>query len=266
MLDVTRGVQGRLDAQFDGGSGNTAAHVIDAAAPLELRGPFADGDVSRFYLRNVSCGVFAGDVYRTRLHAQRGARAFVSASSATKVHAMPFGSADSGVRITTSPDAVLAYYDGPTILQQGSDLSQRVEIVADGGTAIWAEVLVFGRLARGEALDFRRYRSELVVRDPEGCATFIERFDLRPDRDESIADASMPVLGKVIVAGANVEPSFGALELSREGLIAGCDHLPGGAGAVVRAAGQRLEPVARLIEEAVSAAIRARGSEIKNRS
>jgi urease accessory protein UreH len=233
---------------------------VNVAPPLELRGPFLHAATPRFYLRNVSCGVFAGDAYDIKLRAGEGARAFVSGTSATKVHAMPTGSATSAIRIESSPDAVLAYYDGPTILQGDSDFAQRAEIVAGDGLAIYAEVLVLGRMARDETLAFRRYRSEVVVRDMDGRPLYVERYELDPERDRAwVANASLPVLGKVICAGAGLESTLEGLDFSGDDLIAGWDQLPSNAGLVVRAASDRLEPVSRIVELIVSAMIQATG-------
>lgn len=254
MLDVRSGVRGRLHAEFVAANGTTNAVIVDASPPLEMRGPFAQGGVPRFFLRNVSCGVFADDAYDVRLRARDGARAHVRATPATKVHAMPNGAATSVICIESAPNAALAYYDGPTILQRGADLAQRVEIRAAGGLAIYAEVLVLGRMARGETLEFRRYRSELVVRGEDERVLYSEQYELRPpEARTSIAAASPPVLGKIILAGAAAEASLAALELSAGGMLAGYDRLPAGGGIVLRAAGDQLEPVSQLIEGAVLA-------------
>lgn len=253
MLDVKPSVEGRLHAAFSNCDGRSVARVTVAGAPLELRGPIDDGASSRFYVRNISCGVFGGDSYDVSLRARDGASAFVTATSATKVHAMPRAGAVSVTRLESSPGAAIAYYDGPTILQAGSDLTQRVEIVAAGGLAIYAEVLVWGRLARNEVLAFRRYRSEMIVRDECARALFVERYELRPDWcvDSDLASTSPPVLGKVIVTGAMDDRVQANLAAQAGDLNVGCDELPSGAGYMVRVVGERMDTVADGVERTV---------------
>lgn len=248
MLELAHGLRGRLCAAF----GPTRADVTAATSPLELRGPFGDGAVSRFYLRNVSCGIFAGDEYDVELRARDGARVWVSGSSATSVHAMHSGWAVSSVRMEAETGSRIAFVDGPTILHEGADFSHRVEVTTRGGLAIYTEILVFGRLARGEALAFSSYRSELAVRDMDGRDLYVERYHLDPCADRStISVAARPVLGSVVLAGLVDDASLARLDWSSAGCMAGYDELPSGAGFIVSVAGDRLEPVVGVVEEAL---------------
>ncbi|HEY8173517.1 MAG TPA: urease accessory protein UreD [Dehalococcoidia bacterium] len=257
MCNVACRADGRLCARFVGGAGGTRVSVSDSNAPLELRGPFDGDGYARFYLRNVSCGVFAGDTYEVHLQAASGARALVSASSATSVHAMPGGSASSVVHLRSSPDAVLAYFEGPTILQRDSSLTHRVELAAGGGLAVYAEVVVFGRMAFGETLAFREYATEIIVLGDSGEALYVERYTLRPEDDRaSLEHAAAPVMGTIILAGAtdDIEPVVQtAFEQPDANVYTGCDWLPSDAAIVVRAAGATLEPITRIIEAALTA-------------
>lgn len=252
VRDVSSSLTGRMRAEFHRRGAMTLASVSEAATPLELRGPSVEESHSRFYLRNISCGVFGGDSYDVSLTAREGARAFVRTTSATKVHAMHDGVAVTKTRLESSPNAMLAYYDGPTILQGASELWQRVEVVPAGGVVIYAEVLVWGRLARHEVLAFRRFNSELVVRDEARRACFVERYDLQPDDcGEHLLSASPPVLGKVIVAGAMTDTALAKLASFAGDPNVGFDELPSGAGYMIRAVGERMDAVAGTVESVI---------------
>lgn len=251
---------GALHADFTPQCGTTAAHITHAAPPLELRGPFARGSASSFFLRNISCGVFAGDQYDVRLRTTEGAHALVSSSSATKVHSMPSGSAVSRIHLEADAGSHLVFADGPTILQAGSEYEQHVEIVAGDGVVVYAETLVLGRLAGGEHAEFERYTSEIAVVDPAGRSLFVERYSLAAHDRELITGASAPVIGKVLLIGQPAAAPASTLSFI-DRAYAGLDALPNGAGVAVRFMSDQLEPATQAIAAITANIIRSCVSE-----
>jgi urease accessory protein len=232
------GVRGSLHALF-----SSSAADIEARPPLELRGPFVrDGAAPSYYLNNVTTGVFAGDEYDVALRAEAGARATVTSPAATKVHAMPAGSALSRLTLEALPGSDLRYLPQPAILQCDSDYAQHTEIVAhEDARVAFADTVVLGRLAAGERLAFRRFSSRLRIRGRAVDRPFYEgRYTLEPTAagcDLEAALAAYGVLITVIVLGRDAEPLLDlAPDLpSGEACYAGIDRLPGDRGVILRA-------------------------------
>lgn len=253
----TRGVTGELRATFR--TQEMGGAEIVTRPPLEMRGPFFEtGRWPSYYLRNVTCGVFAGDAYDVTLVAEPGARVDVLSPSATKVHAMPEGTAVSRVLLEALPGSRLAYLPQPTILQAASDYCQETDLVVhQDGRIIYCDVLALGRLASGERLAFRRLQSSLRVRrSGDDALVFCERFTLEPDEMRGCIEAAIggySVLITLVVTG--VEPPSAELARTLPGgpmCWAGVDALPGGGGFIIRALATSTTWAKRLLDQCAS--------------
>lgn len=136
-------------------------------------------------------GLCGGDVVRITVTAVDGARVIVTTTSATKVLSMADDRhAEQHVLLLAGDDASLEYYPSVTIPFPGSALKQTVTVTAAptarvGVTECWA----FGRVARGEYLDFRSLASRTTLA-VEGRLLYADALDLDP--------------GVIDVAGAGV--------------------------------------------------------------
>lgn len=251
-------LSGSVDATFS--ASGTGLRLAGAATPpLELRGPFVDDATPdappRYFLRNVTAGVFGGDRYDVRVHAEAGVRVRVQPTSATRVHGSRGDTARVATRLEAGSGAALTFDAGVTILQQGASLEQSVMLsVAPGGRLHYLEVVALGRLASGERLEFERFASSLRACVAGGRESFCEAFELQPHRDRALIDAAVgaaSVLGVLVILGDT--PSIEASLLSSDSpVFVGSSALPRGGGVIVRALGGRVEPVsavlARIIE------------------
>ena len=148
--------------------GRTLARV-SSQPPLDLRGPLrTNTGHDLYYLRNSTAGVFGGDSYEVDVCAQFGASVQITSSSATKVYAMR-EAASSRVHLEAGHRSRIFWGPHATILQQGSDFSQETTVVLNGGSLFLAEVVVFGRLSRGERHQFRRFGNWLKVVGASGA-------------------------------------------------------------------------------------------------
>jgi urease accessory protein len=255
------GICSSLDATFFPGEPTCLA----ASAPLEMRGPFTSGDgIPLYLLKNVTAGVFAGDRYDVTLNAAAGSRSRVGTTSATKVHAMPSGHAQSRLTVRASEDACIVVSPSPVILQAESDFRQVTRIVAaPSSTAIVSDIVVFGRLARDERLAFRHFGSELSVSRGEDDAPWhTKRFVLTPAENGPAIEAAMGrhgVLGTLIAATPRaakmIEDVRGALADSHD-CYAGASVLAG-EGLIVQVLASRSDSTMRALG-AVETAILAR--------
>ena len=87
---------------------------------------------------------------------------------------MPDGCAEQLIRIEVEAGAIFEFVPDAAILFADSDFSQHVEVTLHPGALLLLHELVMpGRFARGEHLQFRRYANRLIVRDETGliCTT-----------------------------------------------------------------------------------------------
>lgn len=239
------GVRATLEATFSAGA--ESPRVFSSPA-LQLRGPFSAGDgLPLFLLKNVTAGVFAEDRYDVSLTATPGARVRVSTTSATKVHSMPGGRAESHLSLNAGEGSCIVYDPAPLILQAGSDLHQTTRIVAaPGATAAVSDIVVFGRLARGERFAFRRFSNELSISRSADLAPFFrKRFVLAPAENGAAIEAAMGGYG---VLGTLIAINPGALQtlddvrarlVMTDGCYGGAGVLPGDEGVIVQVLASR---------------------------
>lgn len=194
-------------------------------------------------------GVAQGDRHRTRIEAKSGAKAHLTAQSATKVQSMERNYAALSVDLDVERGAYLEYLPEPLILHEGSRCLQTTEVTLhEGGMLLFSDVVVPGRLARGERFAYDRYRSRLRVDSPDGTPLLCDTLDLASGERSS---ESPGVLGEFAVVG-----SFYALGIEEPesitdrihdrfsgGAHAGVTTAPDDRGVVVRALGERRAPV-----------------------
>jgi urease accessory protein UreH len=224
-----RALTGELQARF----GPDGRAQVRASGALELRGPLTSSKLH--YLRNVTAGIFGGDVYRTSLHCTEASTARVESSSATKVYSMPGACATATADLCAEPGSRLVYGPHATILLTGSALRQLTRVrVHDGATVLLAETLVMGRIASGQRFDFASYESSLTVQDACGETRYREAYHLEPGPDLEAAMGGLAVLTTVHALGASAQAE--ALDdLMAARPFAGWSRLPGDCGIVVKA-------------------------------
>jgi urease accessory protein len=152
--------------------------------------------------------------------------------------------------LSVAADAHLDYVPEPTILHENARYSQETVLeIEPGATAILTDVVVPGRLARGERFDFERYHSRVrsVVAEE---LLFEDTTHLAP----TTTDSSTPgVLGEFTVYGTAfvVAPDQDTTTMSDalhevvtdRATRAGATELPNGAGVGVRVLGDQAETV-----------------------
>lgn len=145
-----------------------------ATYPFRLSGnlPLAPDDPHRVYayVMNASPGMVSGDDLRVVVQVGDRANLYLSDQSATKVHSKPLGgkSAQISYAIEVGAEAYLEYVPEPVILFTAADLSQQMTIsVHPQARVVLSEIIVPGRLARGEFYTFETFQSRLQVTTPE---------------------------------------------------------------------------------------------------
>jgi urease accessory protein len=285
------GKDGRLDLTFARDGDETRLVRDLARVPFHVSGtlghdPHPAGET--VYVQSPSGGVAQGDRHDISVAVGPDAVAHVTTSSATKVLSMERNYAASEVTLSVGGRGHLDYVPAPVILHPDARYAQETVVdVAPDASAVVGEVVVPGRLARGERFDFERYASTLRVRSDGDLlvadATHLAPGDdggpgptapgvldefavlgtlyvLAPDRDaaalaDRVHDAVTAAGGTVADDAAGDVETDGAPGNSTE-VAAGATHLPNGAGVLVRALGHRTGSVTDRLHAAWDAARR----------
>lgn len=249
-----------------GGGGRTGITSRFVKAPMQLTRPLyidpADPSEAFLYVRTTGGGLAQNDRVRQIVRLEPGARATVTTQAGTPVHRMNAGMASQWVSLHVGDGAVCEYLPGQTTLFAGSRLLQVTDTaVAPGGTLLAAEVMLTGRLARGErdsydvlAQGFRVEQDGRPLISDTLCATGAG------GRSEMLL-SRWPVWGTVLVVPPTPDAVPGLLSALREELPAATEELTAAAstmvadrGITVRVAGE--DPVAAraLVDRAHSVA------------
>jgi urease accessory protein len=217
-------------------------------------------DMAFVYLCNPTAGVLQGDALQVRVRAAPGARAHLTTQAATKVFAMPSGSARLDTCLYVDQGAWLEYLPEPLIPFQGANFAQNTSaVVAAGATLILGEVLAPGRAAMGEALAYTRLASSLDISDTAGQPIYREACCITPATRSPLGPGILPrrhpALGSLVVVTDDVPPG----ELLRRirplleagpGAAAGASGLHGGRGVGVRVLGEDTAAVRGVLHRA----------------
>jgi urease accessory protein len=193
-------------------------------------------------------GILAGDHYDLRIGLGAGAGARVTTAAATQVYRMPEGAATQFIQLQLGAGSHLEWLPEPTILFGGARFSQTTSVTLGTGARLaLLDVLVPGRLARGEVYQFDRYATRLEVHSSAGRLLLAERALLEPHRHNLSAPGLLgatPVLGSLYILGDGIAAERDCAQLARrEGGLSelkielGTAVLPNGCGMLVRALG-----------------------------
>jgi urease accessory protein len=160
------GMHGIAEAGFGLRDGQTRLTHLHQASPLRLLFPdAAEGDPMTAALVSTSGGLVGGDSLSIELAVEAGARALVVAGAAEKVYRSAGADGRIEVRLSVGPGGWLEYLPQETILFEGARLRRRTRLdVAAGARAMAGEMLIFGRIARGETMTHGLLREAWEVR------------------------------------------------------------------------------------------------------
>ncbi len=231
------------------------AYPLSVSPVFRLEEDGTEPSLERAYLyrMNTSPGLLAGDTIGMSLQLAAGSQLYLADQSATKVHTMP--QKDTLATVNYSLDigeqATLEFLPEPLILFADAALTQTTEITVQASAGLsLGEIVLPGRLARGEVYQFRQYLSRIRVRSTAGKLLFVENMNLMGKGNrfaQSRLFASGPVLGSLVLilpeaiaTPKNLTTLAAEIEsLAEDSPLASVDlassPLPGGRGLFVRA-------------------------------
>ncbi|MGB3296577.1 MAG: urease accessory protein UreD [Phormidesmis sp.] len=151
------------------------------------------------YRMNTSPGLLAGDAIGISLQMTSDSQLYLADQSATKVHAMPPGeTASVNYSIELGEQTTLEFLPEPLILFTDAALTQQTEITINASAGLsLGEIILPGRLARGEVYQFRQYLSRIRVRSTAGKLLFVEAMNLI-GKGNLFAQSSLFASGRVL--------------------------------------------------------------------
>lgn len=262
---VTSGVQalgrpakvGVLDLELAvDAHGRTGLRRRYVKAPMSLSRPLhidrARPGQAFVYLRATGGGLAENDRVHQRIHLSEGAQATVTTQAATNVHRMNAGLATLWTQLRVAEGASLEYAPGHTTLFGGSRLAQQTDVtLAESATYIGSEVLMLGRIARGEINRFDAFTQGMRIRRDGSGVLLSDTLSVIDSQQASAVHlfGEWPVWATVLIVPPRERVSeIPALARTvRERLGAettfGVSTMVGEEGLVVRIAGSRREPV-----------------------
>ncbi|UFN48147.1 urease accessory protein UreD [Roseomonas sp. OT10] len=130
----------------------TALRHLDQAAPARALFPDPEpGELPVAALVNTAGGLAGGDSLRLSVAVEAGAAATATSPAAEKIYRSLGDTTEVANRLSLGEGALLEWLPQETILFDGARLRRRTEAdLAPGARLLAAEMLVFGRAARGE--------------------------------------------------------------------------------------------------------------------
>lgn len=155
--------------------------------PLQIMRTIEDAaGVCGVYLLSPTGGIVQGDDYEVKITVEVGSHALLTTQAATKVFRMPDRPATQRTVIDVQPGAVFEYVPDAQILFAESDLRQEFEITLHpGGLLLLQDIVMPGRLARGEVLAFTNFESKIVARDEDGLLLY-DAMRCRPETGNAL--------------------------------------------------------------------------------
>lgn len=182
--------------------------------PYRLSRPLAlaPADLNQIYLyiMNSSPGLLAKDNLRIALKLDAGTNLYLTDQAATKVHSMPVGElAKTCYEIEVGDKASLEFECEPLIFYPDSALEQSINVkLHPTGQLFISEIIVPGRLARGEFYNFQYYFSRMEVNTPSDDLIFADTMRLEGKLNpfcHSKIFSFLPIIANLILVLPEVE-------------------------------------------------------------
>ncbi len=202
------------------------------------------------YIMNASPGILSGDNLHLSVEVGAEASLYLTDQSATKVHSQSAVQRERGAsaevtwNIKVGGGGYFEFIPEPIILFKSAALTQRMEITLHSqAQMVLGEIIVPGRMARGEFYDFEQFQSRLRMQSPDGKLLFVDNLHIlgrsNPFKCSSWL-TDFPIIANFIAVVPDIELTHLARELERHAVPAAtlqvCDSpLPGCNGLWIRA-------------------------------
>jgi len=207
----------RAEARDDG---QTFLAQQSFKAPFHLSKPYWDGHALIVQMVNPTAGILSGDRLSSEITVGSGAAALITSPSATRIFQMNEGEAESRQHFKVETGGWLEFMPEPLVPHRGSRFSQRTEIdLATGGELFFADLLMPGRIARGETWSWEKLCLGLTLH-VGGELILRERLDQSGPALKSLAELAGAGEGACFANLVFVSPRLDSSGAWREALVA----------------------------------------------
>jgi urease accessory protein len=208
---------GLLQLGWEGGRARRLARLRQHA-PLRALFPLEDEGADAVVV-NTGGGVVGGDHLDVEITLGDGTEAFVTSQAAEKVYRSAGGTARLDTRLRLGAGATLTWLPQEAILFDGCRLHRRLDIdMHPDARLLAAEMLIFGRVARGERLQDAVLREAWDLR-VGGRLAWAERFGFDPPNPQMLDEPAMAGGARALATMVFAAPDAAlALEAARRAL------------------------------------------------
>ena len=136
------------------------------------------------YILSPTGGVVQGDQYDLRIVLEPHTHALITTIAATKVYRMPDDCATQHVHIEVGEGAILEFLPDALILFKDADYHQHMDVTLhNGAVCLLQDIVLGGRVARDEVLQFRRFSNRIRVQDAQGLL-LVDTMDFSPTAED----------------------------------------------------------------------------------
>jgi urease accessory protein len=137
------------------------------------------------YIISPSGGILQGDRYRIDIVLNNNSFAHVTTQSATRIYKMEKNFGTQMVNVEVKEGSYFEYIPDQIIPFRNSRFYQAVELnVHDNATMIYSEMLVPGRVARGESFEYDICYIRTRARNQLGKPRFVDMIKLEPKKED----------------------------------------------------------------------------------
>jgi urease accessory protein len=260
------GKVGLLELSLARHGGTTRVEHQYQRAPLHVYRPIhldeTRPDMAFVFVQQFGEGFVEGDRCRIDIDCGPDTAVHVTTQAATSLYRAERNFATQLVNLRAGPGAILEYLPDPVVPFRGSRFFQRTCLTAaPDSTAIVGELVLPGRVARGELHAYDLYWAETEARRPDGTLLFADLLRLCPSEGDDPRSIGLlgghDVIATLYVVTLREDPN--ALvrllrqALPADGVLAGVSELPGSCGASVRLLGSTSRAVRAALTQAWSA-------------
>lgn len=215
------------------------------------------------YIMNTSPGLLAGDRLNISIELDTNTSLYLTEQAATKVHVMPnletVAAIDS--QIILGEAATLELIPEPLIFYQDAALTQKTQIAMHPtAKLVLSEIILPGRLARGESYQFRHYTNRLQVTSLEGELWFEDAMYLagkfNPFKKSNLF-ASMPIQASfyIVLPEVDIDKLQSYLlnsTINRTNILVASTILPQNKGLLIRALANKTPPLKQYFKSVIN--------------
>ena len=173
-ITSTAGRHGELKLAFKQRNGQTVLAENFFRVPLQVMKPRYDASgCACVYLLSPTGGIVQGDDYQIEIALAAKTHGILTTQAVTKIYAMPTEGAAQSMRVHVGEGAIFEYLPDPAILFRDANFSQGIVLSLErGAKVVFQEIIMPGRLARGELMAFTRYQSRVEATNSDGLLLY----------------------------------------------------------------------------------------------